>query len=216
MAVDSEPEPSSIASERSRSALLRWRRAIQQIGHKTTIGGIALVLLASCTGRDRDAAGPSVSAAGLATVVHVVDGDTIDVELAGSVTERVRLIGIDTPESVSRSTPVQCYGAEATEALRSLLPEDTVVRLERDLETRDRYGRLLAYVHRFDDDLFVNRWMVEHGFANAVFYEPNTTFEADFTALENGAQADAIGLWGSCDGPDQPLEAFPEGATVEP
>lgn len=178
---------------------------------------VALVVATACTPSGRgDTTESPVDGSGWSTVVYVVDGDTIDVDLHGGGTERVRLIGIDAPESVSPSTPEQCFGAEASAALRQLLPEGTPVRLERDAEARDRYGRLLAYVRRSDDDLFVNRWMIDHGFANAVAYEPNTTFEADFSARERRARSDGVGLWGSCDGPDQPLEAFPDSATVGP
>lgn len=140
-----------------------------------------------------------------AIVEFVIDGDTVDLAIAGT-TERVRLIGIDTPESVSRDTPVQCFGAEASEALTGLLPPGTAVVIERDIEARDRFGRLLLYLRRADDGLFVNRWMVEQGFADTLFIEPNTTFEADFTRARNEARSADLGLWGACDGPDQPLE----------
>ena len=143
--------------------------------------------------------------AGVATVDYVIDGDTVDLIIAGQE-DRVRLIGIDAPESVSRDVPVQCFGAEASEALTGLLPPGSQVRIERDKEARDRYGRLLLYVHRVDDDLFVNRWLIEQGFADALFFEPNTHFEAEFTRVRNTARAEGRGLWSSCDGPDQPLE----------
>ena len=138
----------------------------------------------------------------------MIDGDTIDLIIDGQE-ERVRLIGIDTPETVSRDTPVQCFGAEASAALEGLLPVGTVVRIERDDEPRDRFGRLLLYVYREDDGLFVNRWMVENGFASAVSYRPNTTFEAEFATLESGARDAQRGLWATCDGPDQPLDEVP-------
>jgi micrococcal nuclease len=136
-------------------------------------------------------------------VVRVVDGDTIEVRLAGSpTTERVRLIGIDTPESVDPRTPVECYGPESTERARALLPEGTVVRLERDVEGRDRYDRLLAYVHRAEDDLFVNLALVAEGFAEPLPYPPNTAHAADLAAAANTARAGGLGLWGAC-GPDR-------------
>ena len=64
--------------------------------------------------------------------------------------ERVRLLGVDAPESVHPSVPVQCFGPEASEALGGLLPAGTAVRLERDVESRDRYDRLLLYLYRAD------------------------------------------------------------------
>jgi micrococcal nuclease len=140
-----------------------------------------------------------------AEVIRVIDGDTVDLRLDGSE-ERVRLIGIDTPESVSRTTPDQCWGAEASQALGHLLPTGTVVRVERDTEARDRYGRLLLYVHRSSDDLFVNQWMVQEGFAEVASYPPNDTFERHFAAVRNEARRQNLGLWAHCDGPDQPLD----------
>lgn len=137
-------------------------------------------------------------------VTKVVDGDTLAVEVAGQ-RERVRLIGIDTPESVAPDRPVQCYGPEAALALTGLAPEGTRLRLVLDEEARDAYGRLLAYAYRVDDELFLNRWLVEQGFAATLVFEPNTTFAAEFAALEADARHAGRGLWGACDGPDQPL-----------
>lgn len=159
-------------------------------------------LLAACTPPANDVGS---AGADTAEVDYVVDGDTVDLIIDGRA-ERVRLIGIDTPESVSREVPVQCFGAEASEALRGLLPEGTAVRVERDDEPRDRFGRLLLYLHRSDDELFINRWLIEQGFADVLFFEPNTTFESAFTSARNEARAAGRGLWSACDGPDQPLE----------
>ncbi len=152
-------------------------------------------------------AGSSPTLDGLAVVEYVVDGDTLDIVIAGQ-TERVRLIGVDAPESVSRETPDQCFGAEASDALRALLPEGTEVQLAKDAEARDRFGRLLAYVHRTDDDLFVNQWLLDGGYADAVFFEPNTTYRSAFTAARDAAQRAGAGLWAACTGPDQPLDAI--------
>ena len=104
---------------------------------------LALAVVA-CSGGD-SAATPRP--AGTAIVVHPVDGDTIVVDIDG-VEEPVRFIGIDTPESVAPDRPVECFGPEAKARTAELLPEGTVVRLERDVEARDRYDRLLAYVIR--------------------------------------------------------------------
>ncbi|MFN5604060.1 MAG: thermonuclease family protein, partial [Actinomycetes bacterium] len=82
-----------------------------------------------------------------AVVERVVDGDTIDVTIDGRG-DTVRLIGIDTPETKKPDTPVECYGPEASARLAELLPPGTPVRLERDIDSRDKFGRLLAYVHR--------------------------------------------------------------------
>ena len=93
---------------------------------------------------DRSRDGPP----GAATVVRAVDGDTLVVTLATGGTETVRLIGVDTPETVAPRRPVECFGPEAAAALAALVPPGTEVRLSRDVEPRDRYDRLLAYVHR--------------------------------------------------------------------
>ncbi len=163
---------------------------------------LAIIASSSCRSAGVDL---STAAADRAVVVAVVDGDTVDLDIDG-VTERVRLIGIDTPESVSTTTPDQCFGAEATTALQGLLPIDSAVSIQRDVEARDRYGRLLLYVHRSSDQLFVNEWMVANGFAAAMNYEPNSHLATTFAAAESLARSSGAGLWSSCDGPDQPLE----------
>lgn len=139
-----------------------------------------------------------------AVIEAVVDGDTVDLAIGGR-RERVRLLGVDAPESVARHVPEQCFGREASEALAELLPPGSLVEVTRDVEARDRFGRLLLYLVRADDGLFVNRWLVETGLADAVSYEPNTTHRADLERARRTAVASGAGLWGSCDGPDQPL-----------
>lgn len=162
------------------------------------------VLAAGCaspSGGDRSAGTPP----DVAVVTAVVDGDTLDLDLGGR-RERVRLIGIDTPESVDPQRPVQCYGPEASLALSGLAPPGTELRLVLDAEARDQYGRLLVYAYRAEDELFLNRWLVAEGFAATLVFEPNTAFAAEFGALESAARADGRGLWGACEGPDQPLD----------
>src|SRR5215218_9248099 len=96
-------------------------------------------------------------------VARVVDGDTIRVELP-SGEEAVRYIGIDTPESVKPGAPVECFAKRAS-AFNERLVAGERVRLVRDVEERDRYGRLLAYVYRQRDGLFVNAELVRGGYA---------------------------------------------------
>ena len=112
-----------------------------------------------------------------ATVVEVVDGDTIRVRLPDGREEPVRYIGIDTPE---RGDP--CF-QEAADA-NARLVEGRRVRLERDVSERDRYGRLLAYVHRVGDDLFVNEALVREGWAEAKEYRPDTARAGRLEAAE--------------------------------
>jgi micrococcal nuclease len=137
---------------------------------------------------------------GEATVVRVVDGDTIVVRLA-SGEEKVRLIGVDTPEETKPDTPVECYAVEAAERTKQLLPPGTLVRLERDKEARDRYGRLLAYVTRAGDGLSIEVTLLQEGFAATLAIKPNTTHEAEYARLAAEAQRTGTGLWAACGGP---------------
>mgnify|MGYP001825073705 FL=1 len=159
--------------------------------HVATVITAAATLLASC-------AGGQLPADGAAVVVGVDDGDTIDVRVAGR-TERVRLTGIDTPETLEHDSPVECYGPEATAYTRSLLPPGTRVTIERDVVGRDDYGRLLGYVHR-SDGLFVNHEIIRQGYAVPLSIEPNSTHAARFAAAARSAEADDVGLWAACTG----------------
>lgn len=131
--------------------------------------------------------------------MQVIDGDTIEVRIGG-VSERVRMIGIDTPETVAPDRPVECFGPEASQRTKDLLPPGAEVRLERDVEARDRYGRLLAYVIRAEDELHVNQVLVAEGFAEARGYEPNVTRQGELDAAEIEARAAGRGLWPACGG----------------
>lgn len=159
----------------------------------------ALTVVAAVAGCNR---GPPAAVAGgggpdTGTVVHVVDGDTVDVRIGGRV-ERVRLLGIDTPESVAPDRPVECYGPEASQLTASLVPEGTAVRLERDEEARDAYGRLLAYVFRVDDGLFVNEAILAAGAAEILSIEPNHAYASRLAAVADAARRDGRGRWGAC------------------
>lgn len=167
---------------------------------------VALVVTAStsCAGEPAPPTGPP----GAATVVRPVDGDTVVVRIGGAQ-ESVRLIGIDTPESVAPNRPVECYGPEAKSRLAALLPKGTVVMLERDVETRDAYNRLLAYVIRAEDGLFVNLALVDEGYAESFPYAPNLAHRVDFDRAEQTARGSARGLWPTCGGTDVPIERPP-------
>ncbi len=138
-----------------------------------------------------------------ATVAHLVDGDTVDVAFktgnGKSTTERVRLIGIDTPETKRPDTPIECFGREASSALGALIPVGTEVLIERDVEERDRYGRLLGYVFRASDGLFVNHEMVRAGMATAYTFPPNIAYVDVFAAAGDASRAAAAGLWSRCE-----------------
>ena len=166
----------------------------------------ALALLAAAVGGCGVWQGEEIAATGLpgepnARVVRVVDGDTVVVE-TGGVEESVRLIGIDTPETVKPGSEVECFGPEASERTADLLPEGTSVVLERDVEARDRYDRLLAYVHRADDATFVNLALVEEGYAQPAPYPPNVAHEDAIDAAGRRARKEGLGMWGACGGDD--------------
>ena len=152
---------------------------------------LLIALAASCGGGDDAPEDPSVGVVG-----RVVDGDTIRVHIGGE--ETVRLIGIDTPESVDPRSPVECFGVEASAHLEELLPVGTRVRLVRDVEARDRFDRLLAYVYRAEDDLFVNRQMALDGYADVLTFPPNVAHAADFVDAVREAREAGRGLWGAC------------------
>lgn len=134
---------------------------------------------------------------GSATVTSVVDGDTIHARI-GRSDETVRLIGIDTPETHKPGTAVECFGKESTAALGRLLPKGTRVILERDVEARDRYGRLLAYVYRTEDRVLVNVEMARTGFAAAYTYPPNVAHTDEIVAAAAEARDAGRGLWSAC------------------
>jgi micrococcal nuclease len=134
---------------------------------------------------------------GRATVSHVVDGDTIDVTIGGR-RERVRLIGINTPETVDPRRPVECFGHEASEHTSTLLPIGTEVDLVRDVEPRDAYGRLLAYVYRRPDGLFVNLDLAAQGYADLLTFPPNIAHVDEFRAAVAAARRASRGLWSRC------------------
>jgi len=133
-----------------------------------------------------------------ARLVRVIDGDTIVVR-AGGRTERVRYIGMDTPETVKPNTPVQCWGPQAHELNARLLgAPGAALTLRFDRELRDRYGRLLAYVYRARDGLLVNARLVADGAARTLAIAPNTGDATQLGALEARARAGGLGLWSAC------------------
>ncbi len=166
-----------------------------------TIAGVLLLLApAGCGRRAAPSAATVAPASGNLpagadlTVQRVVDGDTI--ELAGG--ERVRLIGLDTPETKAPNQPVGCFGQEASRFTASILPPGTPVRLVGDVEQRDRYGRLLAYVYRRADALFVNAELLRRGFGQVLTIPPNVAHTDEFVAIARQARESNQGLWAAC------------------
>ena len=144
-----------------------------------------------------DGAGERTAGSGdVGRVVKVVDGDTIHVQV-GSAREKVRYIGVDTPETKDPRKPVQCFGEKASQ-FNERLVGDELVRLVGDVEERDRYGRLLAYVHRVRDGLFVNAELARLGYAQPLTIAPNVRFAERFAALAREARDAGRGLWSAC------------------
>ena len=166
-----------------------------------TLAAIAWLVVGRHQSAERPRLEPIPTAvAANAVVTHVVDGDTIDVRIAG-VVEPVRLIGVNTPETVDPRKPVQCFGPEASAHTKALLPVGSPVYLERDAEARDKYGRLLAYVYRASDGLFINLELVRAGFGPVLQIAPNNAYEPALRAAEATARQNDVGLWHTCGAP---------------
>lgn len=154
-------------------------------------------LLPACAGT-----APTVTAATVvpanAEVLRTVDGDTVVVRVQGRE-ETVRLLGIDTPETKDRRRPVMCFGAEAAARTAALLPPGTAVRLERDVEPRDTYGRLLATVVRAVDGVDVNLTLAAEGYADVLTIPPNVARAEELRAAVAAARRAGAGLWGACE-----------------
>jgi micrococcal nuclease len=127
-------------------------------------------------------------------VERVVDGDTIEARIDSEV-EDVRLIGIDTPETVKPGSPVECFGPRASRFAHRLL-EGRPVRLVFDAERRDAYGRLLAYAYL--GPTFVNALIVRRGLARTLTIPPNDRYAPLLRTLELEAARAGRGLWGAC------------------
>lgn len=135
-------------------------------------------------------------------VVRVVDGDTVDVLLEDSRRERLRLIGMDTPELYDPRKPVQCFAREASARAHELLDGQRVsIEGDPSQDTRDRYGRLLAYLWLDDATLF-NLRMIAEGYAHEYTYHLPYRYQAEFKEAERQAREQQRGLWspGTCDG----------------
>jgi micrococcal nuclease len=158
------------------------------------LGLLGAVIVAIGLAASRQGAGGPPAVGGETAVVRIVDGDTLVV--TGGV--RVRLIGINTPESVDPRRPVECFGKEASAALARLVPPGTPVRLDYDVERTDEFGRTLAYLYRTSDGLFVNAALVEGGYAQPATYPPNVAHAGELAALADRARQGNAGFWSAC------------------
>ena len=152
---------------------------------------IGLSLLASCS------SGATTENKVLVRILTVIDGDTVDIEIDGR-TERARLIGVNTPETKHPTKPIECFGPESSAYMTQLLPKGTDVRIERDTEARDRYGRMLLYLYRNSDNLFINLDLISRGYGTPMSIEPNTFHRNDFVHAAALAEASNVGLWKAC------------------
>ncbi|MFS0783109.1 thermonuclease family protein [Bacillus sp. 1P06AnD] len=164
---------------------------------------LAALLLSGCSAgnndgihqTDRQTSGDSehqLENATTASVVRVVDGDTILVRLDGKQ-EKVRLLLVDTPETVKANTPVQPFGPEASAFTKKMLPEGKQIQLTFDQEKRDQYGRMLAYVYM--DGKMLNERLLEEGLARVVVFKPNVKYVDTFREIEEKAKEKKLGIW---------------------
>lgn len=127
-----------------------------------------------------------------ATLLQVIDGDTIRVRMSGGREEKVRYIGIDAPELAHADAPGEYLGEEATAHNAALLTSGPL-RLQTDVDERDDFGRLLAYV--WAGEVFVNERMVRDGYARARDYPPNLALQDRLWEAQDEAREAGIGIW---------------------
>lgn len=133
-----------------------------------------------------------------AEVAKVVDGDTIELTTG----QKVRYVGINTPETSHPKKGVECFGKQAKTKNKELL-EGQKILLAKDVSEMDRYGRLLRFVYlpnpqATSEALFVNQYLVEQGYAYAISYPPDISKNALFKEVQLFAETNAKGLWSSC------------------
>jgi micrococcal nuclease len=160
-----------------------------------TIGSLLLLIVVALVVLRPWEADPNPGpASATAVVTRVVDGDTIEARIGDEV-EDVRLIGVDTPETVKPDAAVECFGPQASDFTKRAL-EGERVRLVFGVERRDVYGRLLAYLYL--GDRFFNPSLLRRGLARTLTIPPNDRFAQRFERLELTAARAGRGLWGAC------------------
>lgn len=134
-----------------------------------------------------------------ATIVRVVDGDTVILDFGADIKRATaRLIGINTPEVKSGYTFEQCFGPHASARLKLLVQEESEVYVLTDIDPLDKYDRLLVYLFRRSDGRFINKLMLEEGYARTLTIAPNDAFDRDFKTAESLAKTNKRGLWEAC------------------
>ncbi len=130
------------------------------------------------------------------TIIKVIDGDTVEIDKG----IKVRLLGIDTPETKDPRRPVGCFGKEAAAETNRLL-EGNIVILEKDVSDKDKYKRLLRYIYlplESGQVLFVNDYLIREGFAKALNYPPDVKYNEQLREAESKAKEFKKGMWGRC------------------
>lgn len=176
---------------------MRWRRRARRRALSLAAVAVAIALGAFIYAEAGPADRPEGSTAD-ATVVRVVDGDTIVVTTAGGTEHTIRLIGVDTPETVRPNSPVECFGPEASAYLTDLLTGQAVtLTSDPSQDDQDRYGRLLRYVS-LEDGTAVNAALIEHGYGREYTYRTAYAEQLHHRELEAAARAAGAGLWAAC------------------
>ncbi|MEI6479165.1 MAG: thermonuclease family protein [bacterium] len=128
-------------------------------------------------------------------VDKVLDGDTFEVKIEQKIM-KVRMLGIDTPETIDPRKTVQCFGLEASDKTKEMLNGRYVsLKVDETQSALDKYERILAYVYR-DDQLFVNEFLLKNGYAHEYTYGIPYKMRKDFKKFENDARKNKRGLWG--------------------
>ena len=159
----------------------------------------AAVACAACGPTDPAPEAARVGGGDEAVVRRVVDGDTLIARVDGR-DERVRLLGVDAPESVAENPPVECFGPQASARAKALLPKGTRVLLATDPSqgARDRYGRLLAEVSLPGETRTVNERLVAEGYAEVFRGDGRGRLQPRLRAAERAARDARLGLWSAC------------------
>ena len=180
---------------------MEWKRARRRGWWKgpLLLAGMGALLVAGPRSEPPDSAREASGGVLSARVLEVIDGDTIAVRLQDGSADRVRYIGVDTPESTP-DQPLECFGRRSSAANERLVGGQ-LVRLRFGPERRDAYGRLLAYVFLRPAGgrrLFVNAELVRRGFARTLTISPNDARAPLLRRLERAAGVRGVGLWGVC------------------
>ncbi len=177
--------------------MYRFRRRHKAISLLIFILGLIYVVATQSGWLDNAGKAAQDNNPGLYSINHYVDGDTIAVNMNGTV-ETVRFIGVDTPETHKPNTPVQCFGPDAANNTKEVISKFGKVRLQADpLDTnRDVYGRLLRYIY-LPDGTLLDKKIISDGYGFAYLSFPFSK-KAEFAQAQQAAQTAKLGLWAAC------------------